>query len=314
MNMKKNMKYLGIIFASLFLMTSCIEDDTVRLTDEGNTIIKVNGGTENALYFSPFLDVRKVDMLDLRRDANSADALNQSATVTLSLDPSLVDQYNADNEADFAVLPDEIYSFVTDNGVSISGNTLTVTFNPGEFAKVVSINLDGSQWDLAYKYALGFKMESSSQGVISNGTPTSLTTISVKNKYDGKYLLTGQHTRVPYNFPYETEVELRTFAANSVIFYWPLAGSVGHPIGVGPGELSWYGPAVSPIVVMDLDTDKVADVYNNSNAVPIFKWDEDGVTNGNYYDNGSKTLYVSWNYLGRADRGFIDKCEYIGSR
>jgi hypothetical protein len=132
------------------------------------------------------------------------------------------------------------------------------------------------------------------------------------------YLLTGAHNRVPYNFPYKTVVYMMTAGANSVIYYWPDAGSYGHPIGLGPdpeNDLSWYGPSISPVVEFDPNTDEVARVFNNPpNATVITKFTLAGVANSNRYDAATKKMYISWNYNGNPMRAFVDTLTFIKPR
>ena len=199
-----------------------------------------------------------------------------------------------------------------------SGNKFTVNFAPNEFAKNIEISLDGSKWDLSKKFAIGYKVTEAPGAKISSAQKQIVTLISLKNKYDGVYLLTGAHNRVPYNFPYKTVVYMMTAGANSVIYYWPDAGSYGHPIGVGPdpeNDLSWYGPAISPVVEFDPNTDEVARVFNNPpNATVITKFTLAGVANSNRYDAATKKMYISWNYNGNPLRAFVDTLTFIKPR
>jgi Domain of unknown function (DUF1735) len=137
---------------------------------------------------------------------------------------------------------------------------------------------------------------------------------TIKNRYDGVYQLTGYHNRVPYTFPYDTEIHLVTTGPNSVIFYWPEVKSNGHPIGVGVGSTSWYGDGISPVIVFDKATNLVSDVYNNPpNATPIKMFTGAG-SRISKYDPATKAIVVDWHYNNNPLRAFFDNLKYIGPR
>jgi hypothetical protein len=316
--MKKIKIILSLMFLGAFVMQSCIKDDVVELGNAGSVFIKINDGPTKALYYEPFTTKKTVVVFNVRRDVNSAAELAKSATVSIIDAPELVTAYNKENDENFETLPAAIFTYVTDPSVTKSGNKFTITFAPNEFAKNIEISLDGSKWDLSKKFAIGYKVTEATGAKISSAQKQIVTLISLKNKYDGVYLLTGAHNRVPYNFPYKTVVYMMTAGANSVIYYWKDAGSYGHPIGLGPdpeNDLSWYGPGISPVVEFDPNTDEVVRVFNNPpNATVITKFTLAGVANSNRYDAAKKKMYISFNYNGRADRAFVDTLSFIKPR
>lgn len=316
--MKKIKLFLSLMFLTTFLMQSCIKNEVVELTNQGSVFVKFNDGPSKALYYEPFTTTKKVLLFNIRRDVNSAAELAKSATVTVQEAPELLTAYNTDNDESFQPLPTSIFSLVTDPSIVKSGDKYTITFAPNEFAKNFEINLDGSKWDLSKKFGVAYKLTDAGGSKITSAQKNIVTLISLKNKYDGVYLLTGAHNRVPYNFPYKTIVYMMTAGANSVIYYWPDAGSYGHPIGLGPdpeNDLSWYGPAISPVVEFDPNTNEVARVFNNPpNATVITKFTLDGVANSNKYDPVTKKMYISWNYNNNPLRAFVDTLTYIKPR
>jgi hypothetical protein len=316
--MKKIKIILSLMFLGAFVMQSCIKDDVVALGDTGSVFVKINDGPTKALYYEPFTTKKNVVVFNVRRDVNSPAELAKAATVSIIDAPELVAAFNKENDESFEALPTSIFTYVTDPSITKSGNKFTVNFAPNEFAKNIEISLDGSKWDLSKKFAIGYKVTEAPGAKISSAQKQILTMISLKNKYDGVYLLTGAHNRVPYNFPYKTVVYMMTAGANSVIYYWPDAGSYGHPIGVGPdpeNDLSWYGSGISPVVEFDPNTDEVARVFNNPpNATVITKFTLAGVSNSNRYDAAKKKMYISWNYNGNPLRAFIDTLTFIQPR
>lgn len=315
---KKTTFYLLLI--SALALSSCIKKEVTPLADEGKTFVKILEGPENKIFLAPFSDVRPLLLFSVRKDANSNASLQQSAPITLTRVNAMVDRYNAAHGTDYEQLPDSLYTLAAH--LSRSGNTYTTEMTSGEFAKDFMINLAGSKWDLSKKYALGFALTSvGSNAVKASGRDSVLVLISVKNKYDGVYTMKGKHNRSPYNFPYEVTMHMVTAGANSVNFFWPDAGSNGHPIGTGPdpiNDVSWYGAAISPALEFDLATDIVTRAYNTGSATPIVLYTGAGAPVSRY-DATEKKIYAYFYYFTGAgqdfsNRGWSDTLTYVGPR
>lgn len=308
----RQFKFLALFGILSMFFTSCVKDDTIELTDQGTTMLKFVEAPEKNFYFSPFSDVRNVDLFSLRKDANSAASLNTATTVTVTTVPALIEAYNDANGTNYEPLPDSIYT-ITNSGIQKSGNSFTVTFSPGQFSQEFSIGLNGAKWDIAHTYAMAFVIADAGGTALASGRDTMYALISVKNKYDGIYRMQGYHNRDPYTFPYDTEIHMITAGPNSVIFYWPMAGSNGHPIGIGPGEMSWYGAAISPVVVFDPETDLVTNVYNNvaGTAITLFTGEGSRLSRFNAAD---RSMTVDWNYGNNPLRAFFDDLTFIRER
>lgn len=315
------MNYLNFTkaFASLaivsVLFTSCDKKEQIDpIGDRGQTIVKIlNGGTPGEKSFAiDFVPTpTTIVAADIRRDVPNNAELMKPMTVTIQDDTAAV------TAAGFAHLDPAWYT-ISGNGVTKvggQGGTYTVTFAPGEFAKQINIIItDATVLNPSLTYGLGFRILSSTEGKVTVNN-TLVIVIGAKNKYDGVYQMKGVHNRVPYNFPYDTEMHMITTGASSVIFYWPDAGSIGHPIGVGPNnDLSWYGPAIAPHIVFNAANDLVADVFNNAGlATPISIYTGAGSGQGRY-DAATKTIYVYWRYNANDLRAFMDTLVYTGPR
>ncbi len=135
--------------------------------------------------------------------------------------------------------------------------------------------------------------------------------------YDGKFLMKGIHNRPLYMFPYSDTMEMWTSGANEVSFYWPAAGSFGHPFSTDANNtLTWYGPAISPAISFDPITHEITDVHNvaiGPTTTPISIYNGPLPTH-NYYDPILKKIYVAWQYNNNPDRAFFDTLTYIGPR
>lgn len=336
----KLIQFIVCLFSLVFLVSSCVKEGKDELGTAGKTIVKFYPAETNLVTFKPIAEPQTGSMFEVRKDVHSSSSLNATTTVTVKWDGNskMLDAYNAKLvkawvaaglekdppvDRDPADYDGPVYTLIDkdlyylDPVPTALDSTVTFTFGPGEIGKRLVINVpDASQFDFALKYAMAFKMTTVTGAGVK--TQASIDTIVVQllalNKYDGLYLLKGVHNRVPYDFPYETEMEMRTTGASSVAFFWPDAGSTGHPIGVGPdNDLSWYGSGISPVIDFDPNTNEVADVYNTGSATVITKFTGAGA-NDNKYDPVTKTIYVSWNYNNNPLRAFFDTMTFISER
>ena len=166
------------------------------------------------------------------------------------------------------------------------------------------------------KYGVGFKIVSVDQGYkIASNQSAMIIGFAIKNKYDGVYNLKGHHNRVPYNFPYDTEVYLITTGPSTVIFYYVKEESNGHPIGVGADNfLGWYGPGISPVIEFNPTTNLVTKVFNNPPNPTTITMFTGALSRISKFDPATKAITVDFNYNNRADRAFFDDLTYIKPR
>jgi hypothetical protein len=302
----------------LFSLVSCLKDQDFKdhkighRIDDQNIIEMAapNSATSKTTISMEIVDKDTVMKLIPIRLASGAVAAND---IVVTLDTSYTSTYVTGNLADNAALK----HFSGLIGSLESG--LTVTIPRGSNEAFIKVKLNSSKFDPSNQYVLAYKIKSvSDPNYLTSGLLYSHAFIfSAKNKFDGVYKLTGNHNRVPYDFMYEDiEMHLVTLSGNSVACYWPEAGGFGHPIGVGPGQVSWYGAGIAPVFVFDLATNNVTGAYNQGGATVISLY-----TNAtgpgamaNKYDIAKKTLYISWMYNNRQDRAFFDTFVYVKKR
>ncbi|HPR13603.1 MAG TPA: DUF1735 domain-containing protein [Bacteroidales bacterium] len=314
------MKKSKIIFIALLVLatlsfTSCLNDleDFMGGFSGSPAIAELSEAPSPATgtIIREIIDPTQPLEVNFRVGIAVAKPLSKAVTVTLAIDNALVTAYNTERNltGDAAALPMPAAAL----GIS----SYEVTIPAGELEADWNITVDAEQVpDIVVKfYIIPVKIASVTENVVISGNyGTKLMRIMSRNKYDGLYLLKGMHNRVPYNYPYETQMQMRTAGPASVAFWWPDANSFGHPIGVGPdNELSWYGSAVSPVVEFDPVTNLVTNVYNQSTAVVITMFTGEGA-NSNSYDPVTKTIYVSWNYSNNPLRAFFDTLTFIRPR
>jgi len=293
--------YLFFIGVVTFLLTSCREDgDYQKLGNEGTTFVKILEAPTKKLFFSPFSDVKLVDLFSIRKDAPTPSELNVPLTVTLTLAPDKIDDYNTENGTYFEVLPDSLYTLV--DYIKKSGDVYTIDFAPGDFAKEFSINLNGAKWDLTRTYALAFTLTDAGGKTIPEGMNTIIALISIKNKWDGVYEINGSYSDLtnPASiglYPYEWE--LQTTGANQcvVVDNYYLGGAPGFvfDVGDGSGSLSYYGD-FGLLVNFDPATDEITSVVNyyGQPASSNTRSAELDPTGENKYDAATKTIKIKY--------------------
>ena len=225
--------------------------------------------------------------------------------VTLQVDPTIIADYDTTNGTLIEALDPTLYNFNADVVIAKGSN----------LAKVIVTIPTTVPLDPTKTYGIGFRITGVDAGyTIASNENRLLLEVAIKNRYDGIYSLTGFHNRDPYNFPYNVEEYMITAGPNSAAFYWPEKNDYGHPIGIAPEQTNWYGNVVAPVVVFDLTTNEITDVYNGNSGGPVISPYSGSPTQHNYYDPATKTIYVSWEYNGNPLRAFFDTLVYTGVR
>lgn len=288
---------LGLLALITFGLVSCIKNEVKELGDAGSTFIKIMEAPENKLFFEPFSGTRNVSLLSIRRDANSNAALQQAVTVNVRLDTAAIRTYNTANNESFSLLPDSLFTIVG-SGISKTGPlTYAITFAPGEFAKEFEISLNGSKWNLSKKYAFPLVITDPGGLKLSADMAKATAFISVKNKWDGKYEITGTMVDVANSALtgfYPLEWDLVTSGPSQLIqFDNKYLGIPGHIIDAG-GSLSYYG-SYGLVINIDPATNKITSVVNyygqpagNGRSAQL---DPSG---RNEYDPATKTFYIKY--------------------
>ncbi len=336
------LKKLAILVIMVSIFASCKKAAEVKVIgDAGQTIVKIiNGGpTEYAvgseegddndgpglpLYGVEFVPTpQTITVVSIRRDVSNFTELNKATTVIIEEDTNMITRYNdtaiARGNGTIEKMPVSVFS-ISPAKVGGYQGTYTIDFAPGEVAKEIVLTVDNPFRDLDpnITYALAFKIKTVTVtgGAAKIGFSSSVVVrVGAKNKYDGVYDMKGIHNRPTYQFFYKAEMQMITTGANSVIYYWPAAGSVGHPIATDANNtLSWYGATVAPAVDFNPVTNLATNIYNTTPSPPISK--NDGA---NYpglvdpanptisrYDEATKTMYLYWRYNNNPARGFFD--------
>ncbi len=311
--MKKAIKIFSVAvlipgFALIF--ASCVKNDSFykKDTTEGSRkqIVEIVGSGDIISYARDAKTTNDTfSLIQLVRYPNNQADLNQSLSVTLTPDSTLIDDYNTANGTSYVQMPSDAYSLSTDLS--------NITFPAGVSNLPITIIVDQTKLDLSQQYALGFVLSTSDAGTsVDPDLENGLYSVGVKNKYDGTYEFTintvgwaayGIADGVSYDWSALAggTVGLVTAGASSVVF------DIGYQPGVtSDGQATGFG-ATDPEFTFDPNTNLLTNVVNlipddgrgrafaMNPAVTDSRWDP---ATGNAYlaylmfQNGRPTQYI----------------------
>ena len=303
--MKRNYLLLSLI-AGLLMLSSCRRDfiygDITPNTDR--VIVEfANAKNIHSIAIDYTTGTITVDVADLQFMLRSS--VQSDVLVKIRSNSDIVNAYNTANGTTYSSVPYNLFSF----------ESTDIALSPAERKKKIRIRIKPG--DVAVgQWALGLSIVSTSSGEVSQIAKEVLVTISVKNKYDGKYHLKGFYTRtdnLPLNGPFETDVEMITTGPNSVAMYWPDFGDYYQPFSNG-GALTAFSN-VAPEAFFNA-TDQVSSInnYTGDPATGPFMTPYPG-TNNRYIGGATRVIYLKYYYnTNPANRIFADTLIYTGPR
>ncbi len=297
-NMKRYITH--IIFVSLLLCiitTGCLKDDgfdngsiqSVHNTGADIMPVEIRLTANDATNFLVLAvdnsnNDTTVDLVPI--NLATADAAPEDIHVTVSVDSTLVNDYNTANAANYATPSSATYTIVSPEVIIPRGSRtgyLQIKFKPSAFL--------GADW------ALGFKIASIKETgyTISGNLSTGIVGIAVKNQYDASYHSTGYvyHPSAPRALN-ETK-RLTTVSANSV------ACGLGDLGGAGYVALLTVDPVTNKVTISDYSTGIPIVGFDSglpgTNPGYTPQWSGSAQCN-NTYDPATKTFYIRMGYLG----------------
>jgi Domain of unknown function (DUF1735) len=299
----------------VLLATSCLKDKAYQDQQYGMQNTEVKGIT---LPQSKNLAIAASasDSISVATDVNSTTATQVISLLVIAAESILAPSEDIQVAVTLkpSLIPSVGYSSLPTGTYSVPA---TVTIPAGQRTARIPITFSNtSAYSLTAVYALGLSITSATGGYqIAANRKELVVSFNVKNKYDGNYKMFGYHNRVPYTFPYANiPMDMKTSGASSVVFYWIEAGSVGHPIGIAPGQVNWYGSTVAPEIIFDPITNLVTNVRNTDAAGPPITMFTGPGSYSSRFDPSNKSIYVCWNYNGNPLRAFFDTLTYVGPR
>jgi hypothetical protein len=207
----------AILFLTILAVgASCIkeEDYNKGIVNNEKTIIKLPQAAEeiSSIALDAVNETIETSILEVRKDAVSQAELNSNTTVKLKKNANLITAYNAAHGTSYV----EFSGFQAGAGSTYDGTTWILPFSSGEFVKFVKLKFNPSTLDLSKKYALGFTVTETDNGMISS-QKDALVEIAIKNKYHGTYQATGTFMHpTAGDRPIDELKELVTTGPNSV--------------------------------------------------------------------------------------------------
>lgn len=282
--MKKNfLKCLLLSCSVMVLLNACVKDKYTgnQTGDSGPSYVRITEAKVYSQFFAPFASIKPVTILSVRRDAASSGALASTNAVALTdITSTYLSVFNTKNGSSYSSMPTTLYTFsTTDATIAKTSTGYTFNFGPGDFAKNLVFNIDGSQVDLSKQYAIAFTISNTGGLTKKAGLDTIVATVAIKNKYDGVYTTSGtmvditNATLTEFNnylsaasnttgIKPPQQIELRTTSANTCDVYDNYYyGGYYYPINSN-GAASQYGN-FCPSLTFDLSTDKVSAVVNH---------------------------------------------------
>jgi hypothetical protein len=286
---------LTLVGSAALFLSSCLKDKNIEdrvYGMEGISDVKLvefPHSPEEVLGLTFSANDTTFHLLTIR--LNSDQPASQDIKVTLVPNNTLV------TSAGYTVAPSSIYTL----------DNLTVTIPAGSREGHLTIKTKPSAIAQG-AYAFGFSIGSVSDPnvVISENYKNMLVVLTVKNKYDGRYRLTGFHSRPGLDAPYNQEVHLVTTASNKVKMFWPALGGDAHPINGN----TYYSNFTTEFEFNA--SDKLVRVDNPyTPGSPVFTI---GPATDSRYDPTTKTIYAQYYYNNNLQRMFTDTLKYIGVR
>jgi hypothetical protein len=321
--MKNKINTLLAFVSVILAFSACKKVELAKsMGDRGQTIVKLL----TPGYILSAIDVKSttqaVCVAELRRDVPNESELNKPLTVTVYLDTAGLKTYNIENQASYVLLPSSQYSVGTDVTM-VDAYTFTVTFQPGEFAKCLSLNLPNtSTLDLNKQYAFPITLQTTTTTNVRTAfeARSAFVEIAPKNKYDGKYKVTGTYSDVSSTafsalYPYVWDVVTISASSNRVDDL-PNLGGPGFLFS-NAGALTYYGEYGLQIN-FDPATDKIASVVNTAGQPSPTRLraavlDPTGLNRFNPADHSIDIKYMMTQ--NGAPKAFFDQhFEYIGPR
>lgn len=264
--------YINITFTCLLLtlgLSSCLKD---KEYDNGSiqSVHNSNGTNENVIEIQTSatdasnLLITAFDNSDNDTTINfvpvvlaTANPAPEDIHVTVSLNPTLVTDYNDENGTEYEIPDSSQYTIINPGG--------EVTIPKGSNTGYLQIKLKPSDF-LGSDWALGFTITNIDKPgyLISGNLKNGMVAFGIKNKYDGHYRVTANSPMVDagnasFTGRYPMDVYLITQSGNSVAMYDNAIGTYAHSFS-NAGSLSYYG-SFAPIFIFD-DNGNVVSVVN----------------------------------------------------
>jgi len=292
--MKKNL-FKGLLLGCsvMVLLNACVKDDRAtgaQSAGNGPSYVRIAEAQVYNQFFAPFTTINPITVFTVRRDAASAAVLQGSNTVVLT---DITTAYLASHTTVYSAMPSTLYTVASQAGVSYSSGVLTLAYGPGDFAKSIVFNIDGSKVDLSKQYAVAYTITNTGGLTRKAGLDTILATVAIKNAYDGVYSYAGSLARFNADGSADVVSTLGGTIVGGVTI--SLATTSGTTDAYSPG-LYWsdgvtgVGGITGIQLAVDPATYKVTTTASGNAYVANIAGQD------NYYDPASKTFHLNFGW------------------
>lgn len=173
---------LLVVLISSTLFQSCLKDDSLTVADNTNRVIteftKGDSANISTLGVPLIPGLNTYDAAEIRVLPRSL--LTGNVSVTVALNPGLIDAYNLENGTTYQAPPPSVFSFTS----------TMYTLTPESRTAQLKVMVDPEAL-VGEEYAVGFTITSVSAGEISVIKKDILLELVAKNQYDGEYTSNG---------------------------------------------------------------------------------------------------------------------------
>ncbi|MBK6947823.1 MAG: DUF1735 domain-containing protein [Haliscomenobacter sp.] len=281
-----------VLFTFLALsFNSCLEDDPITdytSIDPIITIPNANWPSVNAI--APLtLEVSTTPSdLDLYVRVSWENKLDRDLTVNFELDPAAISEYNAKFGTEYVALNADALQLPS---------PFSVVIPAGQREAKISVKLLSTKVDLSKSSMVAFRIKDAGSENIASNFRRMIFPIALKNKYDGRYEVTGT---------------MRDVASASLTGYFPMNYDL---ITLGPGTVDGFDPDVwedffvpirsgaslsgygsfAPIFEFDPATNKIKSVINHyGQPAGNGRYGSLDPSGENMYDPATKTIKVKF--------------------
>jgi hypothetical protein len=256
--MKKN-SILKFLIGALFLgsLSGCLKDNSQPDFTQNKPVIELpigssaGNGAANSIAASVTVSNTPADyFIYVNYAAPNANA--KDVIVTLNVDTAALSKFNTVNGTSYPVLPSSAYTI--SNKVTIPAGQRKVKYP----VKINTATLDPTK-----TYALPLTITDGGGYTISTNFATLISIISLKNKWDGVYTVTGTMTDNSVSTItglYPQTLQLITQGPNTVAVYDPAQSAFAHGIS-SSGSTTYYG-SYSPEFTIDPTTNAITGAIN----------------------------------------------------
>ncbi|MCX6319259.1 MAG: DUF1735 domain-containing protein [Bacteroidetes bacterium] len=228
----------------------------------------------------------------------------------------LVNRYNTANGTSIMPLPADRWSMPAELAIPQGGTSAA--------ASITVNRTDGLNPNQLY--AIGITISTNNGYTIPDSSRQLLIVLRVTNILDGRYSMKGRfyHPGLEPGFaPHVLSVELHTVSANSVMLYWPFAGSFVIPATSGGGN-PYCCLSNSELMITTNSTNNTVTPLNANVIGPVYAnlQTYNSVSYTNYMDTNNGTVHLAFGtnlgvggtLLTGISRVWIDTLTYLGPR